>query len=222
MELQKKLEELQGYKGVGNKLTQADTNKRIAATTAQIRQLSDAVDTADAKIRELRQSIKDVQAGNIPTVQAPKTSTNQQDDLLQYPPGGGTDQASGNCNPGCGQCGGAGQDQPGRGLQECGHFWEASQKSNFLRLRRLRLPGQVHQGDGGQLRPVWGPVLAYKFHWGFLPANGPENQEVNQTLSEIKSSLQYVSDALAAVIYPIVKAIAPILVTILGRCGRNP
>ena len=75
VELQKKLEELQGYKGVGNKLTQADTNKRIAATTAQIKQLSDAVDTADSKIRELRQSIKDVQAGNIPTVQTPKTST---------------------------------------------------------------------------------------------------------------------------------------------------
>ena len=37
VKLQKKLEELQGYKGIGNKLTQADTNKRIAATTAQIK-----------------------------------------------------------------------------------------------------------------------------------------------------------------------------------------
>ena len=75
VELQKKLEQLQTYRGIGNKLTQADTDSKIRETTAQIKQLSDAVDTADAKIRELRQSIRDAQAGNIPTVQAPKTST---------------------------------------------------------------------------------------------------------------------------------------------------
>lgn len=42
-----------------------------------------------------------------------------------------------------------------------------------------------------------------------------ENQTVNRTISEIKSSLQYVADALAAVIWPIIQAIAPVLVTIL-------
>ena len=38
-----------------------------------------------------------------------------------------------------------------------------------------------------------------------------ENEGVNKTLSKIASSVKYVSDALTAVVYPIIKALEPII-----------
>lgn len=215
VELQKKLEELQGYKGIGNKLTQADTNKRIAATTAQIRQLSEAVDTADTKIRELRQSIKDVQAGNIPTVQTPKTSTTSKTTSANIPQAAAQIRQAATATQGVGNA-----------AAQVKTNLDAASKSadNFGR----QVKKATSSGSGGfayLARSIKGMVVNFAlFGVLFSLTNSigdsfarmaAENQEVNQTLSEIKSSLQYVSDALAAVIYPIVKALAPILVTIL-------
>lgn len=215
VELQKKLEELQGYKGIGNKLTQADTNKRIAATTAQIKQLSDAVDTADAKIRELRQSIKDVQAGNIPTVQTPKTSTTSKTTSANIP------QAAAQIR----QAATATQGVSNAAARVKTNLDAASKSAdNFGR----QVKKATSSGSGGfayLARSIKGMVVNFAlFGVLFSLTNSigdsfarmaAENQEVNRTLSEIKSSLQYVSDALAVVIYPIVKALSPILVTIL-------
>ena len=215
VELQKKLEELQGYKGIGNKLTQADTNKRIAATTAQIRQLSEAVDTADTKIRELRQSIKDVQAGNIPTVQTPKASTTSKTTSANIPQAAAQIRQAATATQGVGNA-----------AAQVKTNLDAASKSadNFGR----QVKKATSSGSGGfayLARSIKGMVVNFAlFGVLFSLTNSigdsfarmaAENQEVNQTLSEIKSSLQYVSDALAAVIYPIVKALAPILVTIL-------
>lgn len=215
VELQKKLEELQGFKGVGNRLTQADTNKRIAATTAQIKQLSDAVDTADSKIRELRQSIKDVQAGNIPTVQTPKTSTTSKTTSANIPQAAAQIRQAATATQGVGNA-----------AAQVKTNLDAASKSadNFGR----QVKKATSSGSGGfayLARSIKGMVVNFAlFGVLFSLTNSigdsfarmaQENQEVNQTLSEIKSSLQYVSDALAAVIYPIVKALAPILVTIL-------
>ena len=160
VKLQERLEELQGYKGIGTKLTQADTASKIKETTAQIRQLSDAVDSADARIRELRKSIKDVQAGNIPTVQAPTTTSKTTS--ANIPQAAAQIRQAATAPQGVGNA--AAQvktnlDAASKSADIFGRRVKKAQKSNFLRLRRLRLPGQVHQGDGGQLRPVWCPVL---------------------------------------------------------------
>lgn len=61
--LQNKLEGLQAFKGVGNPLTVADTDSQIKQVEQQIRALSEAVDTADAKIRTLRKGISEGMAG---------------------------------------------------------------------------------------------------------------------------------------------------------------
>lgn len=216
VELQKKLEELQGYKGVGNRLTQADTASKIKETTAQIRQLSDAVDSADTKIRELRQSIRDVQAGNIPTVKASKASTTTSKTTSSNIP-----QAAAQIR----QAATATQGVGNAAAQVKTNLDAASKSAdNFGR----QVKKATSSGSGGfayLARSIKGMVVNFAlFGVLFSLTNSigdsfqrmaQENQEVNQTLSEIKSSLQYVSDALAAVIYPIVKAIAPILVTIL-------
>ena len=216
VKLQERLEELQGYKGIGTKLTQADTASKIKETTAQIRQLSDAVDTADTKIRELRQSIKDVQAGNIPTVQGPKTSTTTSKTTSANIP-----QAAAQIR----QAATATQGVSNAAAQVKTNLDAASKSAdNFGR----QVKKATSSGSGGfayLARSIKGMVVNFAlFGVLFSLTNSigdsfqrmaQENQEVNQTLSEIKSSLQYVSDALAAVIYPIVKAIAPVLITIL-------
>ena len=213
--LQRKLEELQGFKGVGNKLTQADTDSKIKETTAQIRQLSEAVDTADTKIRELRQSIKDVQAGNIPTVQTPKTSTTSKTTSANIP------QAAAQIR----QAATATQGVSNAAAQVKTNLDAASKSAdNFGR----QVKKATSSGSGGfayLARSIKGMVVNFALFGALFSLTNSigdsfqrmaqENQEVNQTLSEIKSSLQYVSDSLAVVIYPIVKAIAPILVTIL-------
>ena len=215
VELQKKLEELQGFKGVGNRLTQADTNKRIAATTAQIRQLSEAVDTADTKIRELRQSIKDVQTGNIPTVQAPKTSTTSKTTSSNIPQAAAQIRQAATATQGVGNA-----------AAQVKTNLDAASKSADIFGRQVKKATSSGSGGFAYLaRSIKGMVVNFAlFGVLFSLTNSigdsfqrmaQENQEVNQTLSEIKSSLQYVSDSLAVVIYPIVKAIAPILVTIL-------
>lgn len=216
VELQKKLEELQGYKGVGNKLTQADTNKRIAATTAQIRQLSDAVDSADAKIRELRQSIKDVQTGNIPTVQGPKTSTTTSKTTSSNIP-----QAAAQIR----QAATATQGVSNAAAQVKTNLDAASKSANNFGKQVKKATSSGSGGFAYLARSIKGMVVNFALFGALFSLTNSigdsfqrmaqKNQEVNQTLSEIKSSLQYVSDSLAVVIYPIVKAIAPILVTIL-------
>ena len=213
--LQKKLEELQGYKGVGNKLTQADTASKIKETTAQIRQMSDAVDTADAKIRELRQSIRDVQAGNIPTAKAPKASTTSKTTSSNIP------QAAAQIR----QAATATQGVSNAAAQVKTNLDAASKSANNFGKQVKKATSSGSGGFAYLARSIKGMVVNFALFGALFSLTNSigdsfqrmaqENQEVYQTLSEIKSSLQYVSDALAVVIYPIVKAIAPILVTIL-------
>lgn len=213
--LQRKLEELQGYKGIGNKLTQADTNKRIAETTNQIRQLSEAVDTADAKIRELRQSIRDAQAGNIPTVQAPKTSTTSKTTSSNIPQAAAQIRQAATATQGVGNAAAQVKTNLDAASKSADNFGKQVKKA-------------TSSGSGGfayLARSIKGMVVNFALFGALFSLTNSigdsfqrmaaENEEVNRTLSSIKSSLQYVSDSLAVVIYPIVKAIAPILVTIL-------
>ena len=216
VELQKKLEELQGYKGVGNRLTQADTDSKIKETTAQIRQLSEAVDTADTKIRELRQSIQDVQAGNIPTVQGPKTSTTTSKTTSANIP-----QAAAQIR----QAATATQSVGNAAKTVKTNLDVASKSADNFGKTVKQATSSGSGGFAGLAKSIKGMATSFVL-WGAafslvgsigdsFERMAAENESVNRTLSEIKSSLQYVSDALAAVIYPIVKALAPILVTIL-------
>lgn len=216
VKLQERLEELQGYKGIGTKLTQADTASKIKETTAQIRQLSEAVDAADVKIRELRQSIKDVQTGNIPTVKASKASTTTSKTTSSNIP-----QAAAQIR----QAATATQGVGNAAAQVKTNLDAASKSAdNFGR----QVKKATSSGSGGfayLARSIKGMVVNFALFGALFSLTNSigdsfqrmaaENQEVNQTLSEIKSSLQFVSDALASTIYPIIKAIAPILVTIL-------
>ena len=214
VKLQERLEELQGYKGIGTRLTQADTASRIKEITAQIRQLSEAVDAADVKIRELRQSIKDVQAGNIPTVHAPKTSSSKTTSA-------NIPQAAAQIR----QAATATQGVSNAAKAVKTNLDSASKSADTFGKTVKRATSSGSGGFAYLARSIKGMVVNFAlFGVLFSLTNSigdsfqrmaQENQEVNQTLSEIKSSLQYVSDALAAVIYPIVKAIAPVLITIL-------
>lgn len=67
--LQKKLEEMQVYRGIGNPLTNAGVDSAIKKTEAQIKELSAAVDNADSKIRSLRQSIQTATTGTSAPIQ---------------------------------------------------------------------------------------------------------------------------------------------------------
>ena len=214
VKLQERLEELQGYKGIGTKLTQADTASKIKETTAQIRQLSEAVDAADVKIRELRQSIKDVQAGNIPTVQAPKTSSSKTTSA-------NIPQAAAQIR----QAATATQGVSNAAKAAKANLDSASKSADSFGKTVKRATSSGSGGFAGLVKSVKGMATSFVL-WGAafslvgsigdsFERMAQENQEVDQTLSEIKSSLQYVSDALASAIYPVVKAIAPIVVTIL-------
>ena len=215
--LQKKLEELQGYKGIGNKLTQADTNKRIAATTAQIRQLSDAVDSADARIRELRKSIKDVQAGNIPTVQAPTTTSKTTS--ANIPQAAQIRQAA-TATQGVGNA----------AAQVKTNLDAASKSADIFGRQVKKATSSGSGGFAGLARSIAGMAKSFVIFGAIFSISGAigdsfqrmaqENENVNATMSELKSSLQFVSDALASAIFPIVQAIAPIVVTILDAVGQ--
>ena len=216
VELQKKLEELQGYKGVGNRLTQADTASKIKETTAQIRQLSDAVDTADAKIRELRQSIRDVQVGNIPTVKASKASTTTSKTTSSNIP-----QAAAQIRQATTATQGVGSAAAQVKANLDGASTSAKRFGNEVKKA-------TSSGSGGFAslgKSIKGMVTSFAIFGAIFSITGAigdsfarmaqENEGVNKTLSEIKSSLQYVTDALAAAILPILQAIAPIVTFIL-------
>lgn len=70
--LQNKLEGLQQFKGIGNPLTIADTDSKIRETEREIRELSAAVDGADAKIRTLKKSLET--GGTAPAFSTPKAA----------------------------------------------------------------------------------------------------------------------------------------------------
>ena len=218
VKLQERLEELQGYKGIGTKLTQADTASKIKETTAQIRQLSDAVDSADARIRELRKSIKDVQAGNIPTVQAPTTTSKTTS--ANIPQAAAQIRQAATAPQGVGNA-----------AAQVKTNLDAASKSADIFGRRVKKATSSGSGGFAYLaRSIKGMVVNFAlFGVLFSLTNSigdsfqrmaQENQEVDQTLSSIKSSLQYVSDSLASAVYPIIKAIAPIIVTILDAVAQ--
>lgn len=70
--LQNKLEGLQQFKGIGSPLTIADTDSKIRETEREIRELSAAVDGADAKIRTLKKSLET--GGTAPAFSTPKAA----------------------------------------------------------------------------------------------------------------------------------------------------
>lgn len=215
VELQKKLEELQGYKGVGNRLTQADTASKIKETTAQIRQLSGAVDTADAKIRELRQSIRDVRAGSIPTVQAPKASTTSKTASSNIPQATAQIRQAATATQGVGSA----------AAQVKANLDGASTSAKKFASEAKKAASSGTGGFASLGKSIKGMVTSFAIFGAIFSITGAigdsfarmaqENEGVNKTLSEIKSSLQYVTDALAAAILPILQAIAPIVTFIL-------
>lgn len=61
--LQSKLESLQSFRGVGNKLTVANTDSKIRQVEQEIKTLSAAIDATDTKIRTLRKNIEEGMSG---------------------------------------------------------------------------------------------------------------------------------------------------------------
>lgn len=196
--LQKKLEEMQVYRGIGNPLTNAGVDSAIKKTEAQIKELSAAVDNADAKIRSLRQSIQTATAGT----SAPIQKTVQQ--VKAAAPA---------------------MENVSRATQTVKTNLDNASKSAKRLGDTVKKAGTSGAGGMAALgRSIKGMVVSFGIFGLLFSLTGAisdsfgrmaeENEGVNRTLSEIKTSLQYVSDALAAAIYPIVKALAPIVVTI--------
>ena len=196
--LQKKLEEMQVYRGIGNPLTNAGVDSAIKKTEAQIKELSAAVDNADAKIRSLRQSIQTATAGT----SAPIQKTVQQ--VKAAAPA---------------------MESVSRATQTVKTNLDNASKSAKRLGDTVKKAGTSGAGGMAALgRSIKGMVVSFGIFGLLFSLTGAisdsfgrmaeENEGVNRTLSEIKTSLQYVSDALAAAIYPIVKALAPIVVTI--------
>ena len=217
--LQRRLEDLQQYRGIGNPLTQADTAAKIKETEAQIRELSKAVDTADAKIRELRNTIKTVQAPNL-TAQPTTTRT-------QAAPKTGTTTGS-NVAASAAQI-----KQAAAATQDTAQA-ARSVKTNLDKATSSAskfgstLKKATSSGSGGLAylsRSIKGMVTNFALFGVMMTLSraigdsfaraAQENEKTNKALSEIQSSLQYVSDALASAILPIVQAIAPIVTFIL-------
>ena len=197
--LQRRLDDLSQFRGVGNKLTVADTEQKIRETESQIQKLSAAVDQADAKIRTLRQSIQGATAGT----GAPLAKATQQ--IKSAAPA---------------------MENVSRATQSVKSNLDAAGTSADRFGRTMKKA--TSSGSGGMkylARSIKGMATSFVLFGLMFSASqaisdslgrmAVENETVNKTLSEIKSSLQYVSDALAAVIYPIVQALAPIIVTIL-------
>lgn len=197
--LQRRLDDLQQFRGIGNKLTVAGTEQMVKETEAQIRELSAAVDQADAKIRTLRQSIQTSTTGaGAPihkTVQQIKSAAPAAENLSKA-----TKTVKANLD-------------------------SASKSADNFGKTVKRATSSGSSGMGYLAKSVRGMATSFVLFGLMFSASqaisdslgrmAQENEGVNQTLSEIKSSLQYISDALAAAIYPIIKAIAPIVVTIL-------
>ena len=197
--LQKKLEEMQIYRGIGNPLTNAGVDSAIKKTEAQIKELSSAVDNADAKIRSLRQSIQTATTGSSTPIQ----KTVQQ--VKAAAPA---------------------MESVSRATQTVKTNLDNASKSAKRLGDTVKKAGTSGAGGMAALgRSIKGMVVSFGIFGLLFSLTGAisdsfgrmaeENEGVNRTLSEIKTSLQYVSDALAAAIYPIVKALAPIVVTIL-------
>lgn len=248
--LQNKLESLQAFKGVGNPLTVADTDSQIKQVEQQIRALSEAVDTADAKIRTLRKNISECMAGaSAPIEQAAarisrsaqsnvsdsgirraadsyndlakaaqrvqkslgstSESTSKQADSAHkvHQSSVSLDRVSGAARRVESSLGGAsrGAERLGKTVEAAGTRGASGLDKLTARLKSMAVNFLVFHvinklvssiGDG-------------------LGRMATENQKVNATLSKIASSVQFVADALAAVIFPIISALEPIITVIL-------
>lgn len=197
--LQRRLEELQQYRGLGNPLTRAGTEEMIRGVEEEIRRLSSAVDEADVRIRTLRQNIQASNSGSNDTLaDASRQIRNASANL----------------------------DSVSRSAQNVRQNLDsASRGADNLGESIRRASSNGSSGMSYLARSIKGMATSFVLFGLMFSASqaisdslarmAQENEGVNQTLSEIKSSLQYVSDALASVIYPIIKAIGPALVVIL-------
>lgn len=197
--LQRKLEDLQQFRGIGNPLTRAGTEQMIREVEEEIRRLSSAVDEADTRIRTLRQNIQAATSGSSDTLaDASRQIRNASANL----------------------------DSVSRSAQNVRQNLDsASRGADNLGESIRRASSNGSSGMSYLARSVKGMATSFVLFGLMFSASqaisdslarmAQENEGVNQTLSEIKSSLQYVSDALASVIYPIIKAIGPALVVIL-------
>lgn len=197
--LQRHLENLQQYRGIGNPLTNAGVETEIAQTEAEIRRLSASVDGLDAKIRTVRSAIAEGAGSGTGSLQ--KAADAAQKTAAALAPA--SNAAA-----------------------------QTEKKLNSASDSARRFGAAVKaagDGGGGALSKLGGVISKMSLRMAVFSAihslvNGAaesikrmaqENEGVNETLSRIKSSLQYVCDALAATIYPILKAIEPVLTFIL-------
>ena len=170
------------YRGVGNKLTVAGTEQMIKETEAQIKELSAAVDQADAKIRTLRQSIQAAGTG------APIAKTTQQ--VKEAAPA---------------------VESVSRATREVkANLDSASKRADNFSKAMKKATSSGSSGMSYLARSVKGMATSFVLFGLTFSASqaisdsighiAQENESVNNTLSEIKSSLQFVADSLAAVI----------------------
>lgn len=287
--LQNKLEGLQAFRGVGNKLTIADTEGKIRETEREIRELSAAVDGADAKIRALKKSLET--GGTVPAFSAPKAdpqlgqastnlapvevaaknvteafnalnevvrrvsdnlssvseSTNGLNSVTQR----SKETASGieriseaakqadskleGVADGAKDVGRAAKDikQSVAGLEDVSRAARNTGTNLNEATRNARQLGNTVEKAGLQgasgldkiisrLKSMAANFLIFSFVHKLIGSIGDtigrmaaENAKVNETMSKIASSVQYVADALGAAIYPIIVALQPVITTIL-------
>lgn len=199
VKLQRRLEDLQQFRGIGNPLTNSEVENQVAQTEAEIRRLSASVDGLDAKIRATRASIAEgAGSGAAGIEKAAATVRNAASSLDTV--SNSTERVK------------ASLDGASSNAQKFGITLKAA-----------------GDGGGGVLSKLGGVIKKISLRMAVFSAihalvNGAaeslgrmaqENEGVNATISKIKSSLQYVCDALAATIYPILKALEPVLTFLL-------
>ena len=197
--LQTRLDDLQQYRGVGNRLTNQAVEKEVADLTAEINRLSAAVDAADVKIRHLRGNM----ASATNNAAAPVQKVTQQVKAVApalEPVSAATKAVDTNL-----KAASKSAEQLGKSVNKAGRSGAGGMSYLAKSIRGMVTSFTLF----GAIFSITSAISES------LGEMAKENEGVNQTLSSIKSSLQYVSDALAAVIYPIIKAIAPVVVTIL-------
>lgn len=199
LKLQEELEMLQTFKGVGNPLTVADTDAKIKETTAEIEKLSAVIDNANLKTLQLKASIREAASNTAGKFQ--KTAQKIKETAPAI-------------------------DNVSRATKNVEKNFDSASKSAQKLGETVQKAGKNGAGGMGYLaRSIKGMALNFALFGVFfsltsgvgesLSQAAKESESANRTLSEITSSLQYVSDALAAVILPVLQAIQPLVTAIL-------
>lgn len=202
LKLQEKLEGMKALEGKGTPGTQLEWANRIRQTEEELQRLSATIDALDVKRRSLQQAIS---AGTTsqPVAQmseALKTAAKNCENVSGAAKK--ADKSLRNAAKGAKEMGDAVEEAGDKGQSGFGKLLDMIGRMT-LRMVILRGIRSIFSGIGDGLKEA-----------------AQQNQHVNETLSKIASSVEFVRDALVAAILPAIEAIAPILTFLLDALAK--